>query len=134
MPFNASKYSDDVQKVSKDIPLEEVLYLLKRDGRVFVKTLISEQDIDQAIDDVKERLDSDVEWDGSFFPGNSPNNTRQNQPKKRNQANESNSTNTKSSFTHCSKRNIHQDAADEPPIPASLRPLLDYAQLLLVGR
>ncbi|XHG09927.1 hypothetical protein AWENTII_012963 [Aspergillus wentii] len=66
--FDPSKYSDQVQKVSKDTPLEEIIYLLKRDGGVFVKSLIPEQDVDQAYSEVKSRLDSDVEWNGSFFP------------------------------------------------------------------
>ncbi|GAB1192678.1 hypothetical protein APSETT444_001872 [Aspergillus pseudonomiae] len=66
--FDTSKYSDEVQKVSKDTPLEEILYLLKRDGGVFVKNLITEEDVDKAFHEVKDRLDNDVEWDGTFFP------------------------------------------------------------------
>ena len=67
--FDTSKYSDEVQKVSKDTPLEEILYLLKRDGGVFVKNLITEENVDKAFHEVKDRLDNDVEWDGTFFPG-----------------------------------------------------------------
>lgn len=67
--FDTSKYSDEVQKVSKNTPLEEILYLLKRDGGVFVKNLIPEEDVDKAFNEVKDRLDNDVEWDGTFFPG-----------------------------------------------------------------
>ncbi|KNG89889.1 phytanoyl-CoA dioxygenase family protein [Aspergillus nomiae NRRL 13137] len=66
--FDTSKYSDEVQKVSKDTPLEEILYLLKRDGGVFVKNLITEENVDKAFHEVKDRLDNDVEWDGTFFP------------------------------------------------------------------
>ena len=69
MPFDPSKYSDEVQKVSKDTPLEEIIYLLKRDGGVFVKNLISEEDVDQAYREARPRLDADVAWNGSFFPG-----------------------------------------------------------------
>ena len=69
MPFDPSKYSDEVQKVSKDTPVEEIIYLLKRDGGVFIKGLISEEDVDQASQEAKPRLDADVEWNGSFFPG-----------------------------------------------------------------
>lgn len=43
MPFNPNKYGDEVQKVSKDTPLEEIIYLLKRDGGVFIKGLISKK-------------------------------------------------------------------------------------------
>ncbi|XRM38783.1 hypothetical protein ABZX51_002179 [Aspergillus tubingensis] len=68
MPFDPSKYSNEVQKVSKDTPVEEIIYLLKRDGGVFIKGLISEEDVDQASQEAKPRLDADVEWNGSFFP------------------------------------------------------------------
>lgn len=71
MPFNPNKYNDEVQKVSKDTPVEEIIYLLKRDGGVFIKGLISEEDVDQASQEAKPRLDADVEWNGSFFPGES---------------------------------------------------------------
>ncbi|RAH59465.1 phytanoyl-CoA dioxygenase family protein [Aspergillus piperis CBS 112811] len=68
MSFNPNKYGDEVQKVSRDTPLEEIIYLLKRDGGVFIKGLISEEDVDQASQEAKPRLDADVEWNGSFFP------------------------------------------------------------------
>lgn len=69
MSVDTSKYSDKVQKVSKDTPLEDILYLLKRDGGVFVKNLIPVGEVDKAITDVSGRLDNDMEWNGSFFPG-----------------------------------------------------------------
>lgn len=65
------KYGPEVQKVPADAPLADILYLLKRDGGVFVKNLVSEEDVDKACDDVKERLDADVEWEGAFFPSES---------------------------------------------------------------
>ncbi|PYH43048.1 phytanoyl-CoA dioxygenase family protein [Aspergillus saccharolyticus JOP 1030-1] len=68
MPFHPSKYSDEVQKVSKDTPLEEIVYLLKRDGGVFIRNLILESDVDQAYEEIKSRLDEDTEWNGTFFP------------------------------------------------------------------
>ena len=64
-----AKYGDEVQKVTKDTPIEDILYLLKRDGGVFMKNLIPEEQVDKAISEVKDRLDSDVEWNGTFFPG-----------------------------------------------------------------
>ena len=64
-----AKYGDEVQKVTKDTPIVDILYLLKRDGGVFMKNLIPEEQVDKAISEVKDRLDSDVEWNGTFFPG-----------------------------------------------------------------
>lgn len=69
MSFDPSKYDHEVQRVPNDTPLEEILYLLKRDGGVFIKNLIPEADVNQAYGECKERLDSDVEWNGSFCPG-----------------------------------------------------------------
>lgn len=69
MAASSEKYGEEVQHVSKDTPIEDILYLLKRDGGVFIKGLIPEDDVDKAISEVKDRLDSDVEWNGSFFPG-----------------------------------------------------------------
>ncbi|EXJ78190.1 hypothetical protein A1O3_09351 [Capronia epimyces CBS 606.96] len=68
MPGLVKEYSSDVQKVSADTPLEDVLYLLKRDGGVFIKGLIPEEDVDQAYDEVRDRLEESLEWEGDFFP------------------------------------------------------------------
>ncbi|KAH7253780.1 uncharacterized protein BKA55DRAFT_566247 [Fusarium redolens] len=62
------KYGPEVQKVPADAPIEDIIALLKRDGGVFVKGLISEADVDKAYDECRARLDSDVEWAGNFFP------------------------------------------------------------------
>lgn len=62
------KYGPEVQKVSADTPVQDIIALLKRDGGVFVKSLIPEPEVDIAYDECRERLDSDVEWSGSFFP------------------------------------------------------------------
>ncbi|KAM5341889.1 hypothetical protein ACJ41O_014920 [Fusarium nematophilum] len=64
----SQKYGPEVQKVSPDTPLEDIIYLLKRDGGVFIKGLINEADVDKAYSECRERLDSDTVWDGSFFP------------------------------------------------------------------
>lgn len=64
----ASKYGPEVQKVSADAPVEDIIYLLKRDGGVFVKGLVPEADVDKAFEECRARLESDVEWDGKFFP------------------------------------------------------------------
>lgn len=64
----ASKYGPEVQKVSADTPIEDIIYLLKRDGGVFVKGLVPVADVDKAFEECRARLESDVEWDGRFFP------------------------------------------------------------------
>lgn len=64
----SSTYGPEVQKVAADTPLEDLIYLLKRDGGVFVKNFVSESDVDQAFSECRERLENDVEWQGSFFP------------------------------------------------------------------
>lgn len=65
------KYGPEVQRVSADAPIQDIIALLKRDGGVFVKRLISEADVDKAYDECRARLDCDVEWSGSFFPSKS---------------------------------------------------------------
>lgn len=64
----ASKYGPEVQKVTLDTPVEDLYYLLKRDGGVFVKNFVPESDVDKAFSECRERLENDVEWSGSFFP------------------------------------------------------------------
>ncbi|KAF6821731.1 phytanoyl dioxygenase family protein [Colletotrichum plurivorum] len=68
MSAMAEKYGPEVQRVSAKTPTEDIIYLLKRDGGVFIKGLIPEPDVDQAYEECRERLDNDVEWCGSFFP------------------------------------------------------------------
>lgn len=68
MPSATKEYGPQVQKVPADTPLADILFLLKRDGGVFIRGLISHADIDKTYDEVRETLDNDVEWDGSFFP------------------------------------------------------------------
>lgn len=72
MTSPATIYGPEVQKVSVDTALEDILYLLKRDGGVFVKGLVSEADVDAAHAECRSKLDSDVEWTGSFFPSMFP--------------------------------------------------------------
>ncbi|KAH7129374.1 hypothetical protein B0J13DRAFT_453096 [Dactylonectria estremocensis] len=68
MAHLADKYGPEVQKVPADTPIEDILYLLKRDGGIFIKSLVSDADLDQTFSECRDRLDSDVEWNGSFFP------------------------------------------------------------------
>ncbi|KAF1949877.1 PhyH-domain-containing protein [Byssothecium circinans] len=65
---SATDLPQGVQTVSADAPAEYVIRLLKRDGGVFVKGLVSEADVDKAYDDCREKMDSDGEWEGNFFP------------------------------------------------------------------
>lgn len=68
MPTATKEYGPEVQKVPATTPLEDILYLLKRDGGVFIKGLVPTEDVDKAYDEVRETLDNDVEWEGNFFP------------------------------------------------------------------
>ncbi|KAH8693805.1 phytanoyl-CoA dioxygenase [Talaromyces proteolyticus] len=68
MPGISTQYGPEVQYVSNTTPLEDIIYLLKRDGAVFVRNLISPEDVDKAHEDIKDRLENDEEWDGNFFP------------------------------------------------------------------
>ncbi|WQF77178.1 Putative phytanoyl-CoA dioxygenase [Colletotrichum destructivum] len=68
MPNVSANYGPEVQKVPADTPIEDIIYLLKRDGGVFLKQLIPVADVDQAWEECRERLENDVEWNGSFFP------------------------------------------------------------------
>ncbi|CAH0055999.1 unnamed protein product [Clonostachys solani] len=64
----SAKYGPEVQRVSAETPVEDIIYLLKRDGGVFIRGLISVEDVDKAYDECRHRLENDVEWNGSFFP------------------------------------------------------------------
>ncbi|KIX04734.1 uncharacterized protein Z518_05604 [Rhinocladiella mackenziei CBS 650.93] len=59
MPTATRTYDLGVQKVSANIPVEDMIYLLKRDGGVFIQGLIAEGDVDQAYEDCRKR--------GNFF-------------------------------------------------------------------
>jgi hypothetical protein len=71
MPAISHQYSDEVQYVGNNTPIDDILYLLKRDGAVFIRNLVSYEDVDTAYKDVKERLEDDLEWEGNFFPSKS---------------------------------------------------------------
>lgn len=71
MPGISRQYGDEVQYVSNNTPIDDILHLLKRDGAVFIRNLVSHEDVDTAYKDVKERLEDDLEWDGNFFPSKS---------------------------------------------------------------
>lgn len=68
MPAPITELPPGVQNVPADAPLDYVLQLLKRDGGIFVKNLVSAEDVDKAYEDCRERLDNDMVWEGEFFP------------------------------------------------------------------
>ena len=61
-------YGPEVQRVSVDTPVEDVIYLLKRDGGVFIQGFVSPEQAEQAYDECRARIDGDLAWDGKFFP------------------------------------------------------------------
>ena len=65
------KYGPEVQYVTTNHPLEDILYLMKRDGAVFIRNFVSDNDVEQAHADVKDRLDEAPEWNGTFYPSKS---------------------------------------------------------------
>lgn len=70
MPSATTNFPSGVQTLPANAPLEHILHVLKRDGGVFLKNLIEEEDVDKAWDECRERLENDVEWEGEFFPSN----------------------------------------------------------------
>lgn len=71
MPGPVKEYGPEVQYVTTDHSLDDIFYLLKRDGAVFVRNFVSIEDVDQAYADVKDRLDEAPEWNGTFYPSKS---------------------------------------------------------------
>ena len=128
MPFDPSKYSDEVQKVSKDTPVEEIIYLLKRDGGVFIKGLISEEDVDQASQEAKPRLDADVEWNGSFFPGESTLRSLSSD-----NHSSSISANPTCPISYRAQPDIHQNPSHESSLSPGMRPFPNLQTMVLVG-
>ncbi|KAL1603882.1 hypothetical protein SLS60_005474 [Paraconiothyrium brasiliense] len=51
-----------------DAPLDYIVQLLKRDGGVFIKKFVTEEDVDKAYGECRDRIDNDMEWEGDFFP------------------------------------------------------------------
>ena len=68
MPDISKQYGPEVQYVPNTTPIEDIIYLIKRDGAVFLRNLIPPEDVDRAYEDVKERLEKDIDWDGNFYP------------------------------------------------------------------
>ncbi|KAL4987931.1 hypothetical protein BDW68DRAFT_197126 [Aspergillus falconensis] len=65
---NGRNYPPGLQYLPSNAPLDDVLHLLKRDGAVVIRKLISNGDLGQTYEEIKDTLDADQEWDGEFFP------------------------------------------------------------------
>lgn len=133
MPGTITDLPAGVQRVAADAPLEYILRLLKRDGGVFVKNFISEEDADKAYSECKERIDNDMEWEGEFFPSQYI--TRKVdficQNEKINVVGRGDKTGTWTSWV---EPNIHEDSIDAPIVSRSVRPLPYHKNHVLVGR
>lgn len=62
------KHSLGLQYVSSDTSLEDIVYLMKRNGAVVVRSLISTEALDWTYVEIKDRINQDVELDRAFFP------------------------------------------------------------------
>ena len=69
MPSVTMKYPNGPQRVDVDTPLEDICYLLKRDGGVIISKYVNTEVIDQAYKEILPRLERDKPWTGVFFPG-----------------------------------------------------------------
>lgn len=69
MPGLVDKYPAGPQRVDVNTPLDDVLFLLKRDGGVIISNYVSQAVIDQAYKEILPRLEQSMPWDGVFFPG-----------------------------------------------------------------
>ncbi|KAL4928916.1 phytanoyl-CoA dioxygenase family protein [Aspergillus undulatus] len=65
---SSKEYGPGLQYVSTDTPLEDIYYLIKRDGGVAIRNLITPEILDETYEDIKDRINDDAEWEGAFFP------------------------------------------------------------------
>ncbi|KAL5341194.1 phytanoyl-CoA dioxygenase [Aspergillus crustosus] len=64
----SKNYSPGLQYLHIDTPVDDITYLLKRDGGVVLRRFVSVEDLDKTYDEIKDSINQDVEWDGEFFP------------------------------------------------------------------
>jgi hypothetical protein len=67
MPGLTSAYGPGIQHLPPDAAPEGVLMLLKRDGGVTIKHLVSHRSIDKTYSEIRPKIDGDREWKGTFF-------------------------------------------------------------------
>lgn len=135
MTRKLQEYGPGLQHVPNNAPIEDILFLIKRDGGVVVKGLVSAEAVDRAHADVRETLDGDAEWNGEFFPSMGTIITfpwlftslvtkdvsyyRGNQT---------------GFVSDRQKLDIHKDPGHESRVPGCLCPFPDHQKLVLVGR
>ena len=68
MPNAKAQYGPEVQRVTVDAPLEDIIMLMKRDGGVVVEKFLPHSSIDRAYDEIRPKMEIDREWKGDFFP------------------------------------------------------------------
>jgi hypothetical protein len=64
----SKQYDTGLQYLTPDAPLDDIIHLLKRDGTVAIRGLVSVTDLDKTYDEIKDRMNTDREWEGEFFP------------------------------------------------------------------
>ncbi|KAL2796592.1 hypothetical protein BJX66DRAFT_335832 [Aspergillus keveii] len=64
----SKQYGTGLHYLTPDAPLDDIIHLLKRDGAVGVRGLVSVTDLDQTYDEIKDRMNTDREWEEEFFP------------------------------------------------------------------
>ncbi|KAJ0420980.1 phytanoyl-CoA dioxygenase [Aspergillus carlsbadensis] len=64
----SKQYGSGLQYLPRDALLDDIIHLLKRDGAVAIRGLVSDTDLDQTYDEIKDRMNADREWEGEFFP------------------------------------------------------------------
>lgn len=67
-----AKYGPTVQYLDASAPIEDMIFLMKRDGAIFIRELVSPADVVKAYEEVKPRLEQSQPWQGSFFPSMNP--------------------------------------------------------------
>lgn len=69
MPALTTKYPLGVQRLHSDAPIEDIFYLLKRDGGVVIEKFLDVETVNRANREILPHLEKDKKWEGSFFPG-----------------------------------------------------------------
>ncbi|KAF2500800.1 PhyH-domain-containing protein [Lophium mytilinum] len=58
----------DLERISADAPIEEILEILDRDGGLIIKGLVDSETLQQIAKELKPFEQPDQEWKGNFFP------------------------------------------------------------------
>jgi hypothetical protein len=128
MPGTVNELPSGVQSVAADAPIDYIIRLLKRDGGVFIKNFVSEEDADKAYSECRNRIDNDMEWEGDFFPSESSVLVGQFEMLNRIRGDAA------SAWLDWTESYIHEHTIDAPIVSRSLRPFSDYKKHVLVGQ